>query len=107
MRALDGEITLFFYLKPMSTLIKACVEKGKVTSLMCSYNAVNGRQKHIFGEIIRDDYSRLVLLTPPPSGVPSCANDWLLTSVAREEWGFDGYITSDCDADSVSPTLTH
>jgi len=28
-----------------------------------------------------------------------CANDWLLTTVARGEWGFDGYITSDCDAD--------
>eukprot|EP00912_Choanoflagellata_sp_UC4_P000634 UC4_evm4s392 len=53
---------------------QSCVEKGKVTSLMCSYNAING--------------------------VPSCANDWLLTTVAREEWGFDGYITSDCDADA-------
>merc|ERR1719331_1722894 len=53
---------------------QACVEKGHVTSLMCSYNAVNG--------------------------VPSCANDWLLSTVARKNWGFDGYITSDCDADS-------
>jgi len=53
---------------------QACVEKGRVTSLMCSYNAVNG--------------------------VPSCANDWLLTTVARENWGFDGAIVSDCDADS-------
>ena len=53
---------------------QACVEKGRVTSLMCSYNAVNG--------------------------VPSCANDWLLTTVAREAWHFDGYITSDCDADA-------
>lgn len=44
------------------------------SSLMCSYNAVNG--------------------------VPSCANDWLLRQVARGDWGFDGYITSDCDADS-------
>jgi len=58
------------YMKPF----QACVEKGRVSSLMCSYNAVNG--------------------------VPSCANDWLLTTVARENWNFDGYITSDCDADS-------
>lgn len=57
------------YMRPF----QACVEKGKVSSLMCSYNAVNG--------------------------VPSCANDWLLKTVARENWGFDGYITSDCDAD--------
>jgi len=53
---------------------QSCVELGRVTSLMCSYNAVNG--------------------------VPSCANDWLLTQVARGEWEFDGYITSDCDADA-------
>jgi len=52
---------------------QGCVEKGKVSSLMCSYNAING--------------------------VPSCANDWLLDTVARKDWGFDGYITSDCDAD--------
>ena len=41
------------------------LQKGRVSGLMCSYNAVNG--------------------------VPSCANDWLLNEVAREEWGFDGY----------------
>eukprot|EP00929_Paragymnodinium_shiwhaense_P108365 TRINITY_DN74684_c0_g1_i1.p1 TRINITY_DN74684_c0_g1~~TRINITY_DN74684_c0_g1_i1.p1 ORF type:complete len:799 (-),score=165.79 TRINITY_DN74684_c0_g1_i1:519-2915(-) len=58
------------YMKPF----QACVEKGRVSSLMCSYNAVNG--------------------------VPSCANDWLLQKVARENWGFDGYIASDCDADN-------
>ena len=32
------------------------------------------------------------------NGVPSCANDWLIDQTARNEWGFDGYITSDCDA---------
>jgi len=53
---------------------QACVEKGRVTSLMCSYNAING--------------------------VPLCANDWLLQTVARDAWNFDGYITSDCDADA-------
>lgn len=58
------------YMRPF----QACVEKGLVSSLMCSYNAVNG--------------------------VPSCANDWLLQTVARDNWGFDGYITSDCDADA-------
>jgi beta-glucosidase-like glycosyl hydrolase len=49
-----------------------CVEQGKVSGLMCSYNAINGD--------------------------PACANDWLLKDTARGEWGFDGYITSDCDA---------
>eukprot|EP00971_Amphidinium_carterae_P098639 1950770-Amphidinium_carterae.1 len=57
------------YMRPF----QACVEKGQVSSLMCSYNAVNGK--------------------------PSCANEWLLGTVARETWNFNGYITSDCDAD--------
>jgi len=52
---------------------QSCVEKGKVSGLMCSYNSING--------------------------VPSCASPWLLDEVARGDWGFDGYITSDCDAD--------
>ena len=34
------------------------------------------------------------------NGVPSCANNWLQNDVARTEWQFDGYITSDCDADA-------
>ncbi len=24
------------------------------------------------------------------NGKPSCANDWLLQTVARDNWGFDG-----------------
>ena len=53
---------------------QACVEEGRVSGLMCSYNAVNG--------------------------VPTCASDWLLSTVARGDWQFQGYITSDCDADN-------
>mmetsp|Transcript_18126 Transcript_18126/g.43550 ORF Transcript_18126/g.43550 Transcript_18126/m.43550 type:complete len:739 (+) Transcript_18126:71-2287(+) len=51
---------------------KAGIQKGNASGLMCSYNAVNG--------------------------VPSCANTGLLNGLARKEWGFDGYITSDCGA---------
>ena len=50
----------------------ACVERGHVSGLMCSYNAVNG--------------------------VPTCADSWLLTTLARGEWGFDGYVVTDCGA---------
>jgi len=60
---------------------QSCVEKGHVSGLMCSYNAING--------------------------VPSCANSWLLDEVARGDWGFDGYITSDCDADQDVFDLHH
>merc|ERR1712137_1064968 len=51
---------------------EAGVKKGKASGMMCSYNSVNG--------------------------VPSCANKPMLNGVARGEWGFDGYITSDCGA---------
>lgn len=30
--------------------------------------------------------------------MPSCANKWLMNELARDTWGFDGYITSDCGA---------
>ncbi len=32
------------------------------------------------------------------NGVPSCANMDILTTKARNEWGFNGYVTSDCGA---------
>ena len=33
------------------------------------------------------------------NGVPSCASPLFLDKYARGEWGFQGYVTSDCDAD--------
>ena len=53
------------------------MEKGRASAMMCSYNAVNG--------------------------VPSCANSFLMTTIARNEWSLDGYITSDCGAVSNIP----
>lgn len=53
-------------------VFKACVTEGKVYSVMSAYNAVNG--------------------------VPSPANRTLLTNILRTEWGFNGYVVSDCDA---------
>ncbi|EYU33325.1 hypothetical protein ABFS82_03G018000 [Erythranthe guttata] len=54
---------------------KSCVEQGRASGIMCAYNLVNG--------------------------VPNCADYDLLTKTARGEWGFQGYITSDCDAVSL------
>ena len=32
------------------------------------------------------------------NGVPSCANDMLLTQLLRDKWRFGGYVTSDSGA---------
>ncbi|CAN1250912.1 Probable beta-D-xylosidase 7 [Linum perenne] len=54
---------------------QSCVKEGRASGIMCAYNRVNG--------------------------VPSCADYNLLSKTARSEWGFHGYITSDCDAVSL------
>ena len=51
---------------------EALVREAHVASVMCSYNAVNGQ--------------------------PACASEDLLYRFLRGEWGFDGYVVSDCDA---------
>jgi beta-glucosidase len=50
----------------------ACVREAKAASIMAAYNCVNGE--------------------------PCCASPTLLQKILREEWGFDGYVVSDCDA---------
>ena len=48
------------------------VVEGRAHSLMCSYNAINGK--------------------------PACANPELLNGTLRGDWKFDGFVTSDCGA---------
>ncbi|XP_037040153.1 beta-xylosidase/alpha-L-arabinofuranosidase 2-like [Bradysia coprophila] len=50
---------------------KACVENN-VTSIMTAYNAING--------------------------IPVTADKYYITDLIRGQWGFDGYIVSDCGA---------
>lgn len=50
---------------------KAVVQEANVGSVMASYNEIDG--------------------------IPSHINHWLLDRVLRQEWGFQGYITSDGD----------
>ena len=49
---------------------EACVTEGGAQSIMAAYNAING--------------------------TPCSCNPWLLTDVLRGDWGFDGYVVSDC-----------
>jgi beta-glucosidase len=32
------------------------------------------------------------------NGIPTAVDKWLLTDVLRDEWGFEGYVVSDCGA---------
>ena len=48
------------------------ITEGKAASLMCAYNAINGR--------------------------PACGSTLLLKDYVRDAWGFDGFVTSDCGA---------
>lgn len=56
------------YLSAFETIVK----EAKPTTLMCSYNRING--------------------------VYSCENDWILNKVLREEWGFEGLVMTDWGA---------
>ena len=66
------------------------VKEGKVKSIMSSYNALstNLNEKNAAGEGWSASKSR--------GGKPNAMNDWLLNGILRNEWGFDGYVTSDC-----------
>ncbi|WP_081996025.1 glycoside hydrolase family 3 protein [Croceibacterium mercuriale] len=51
---------------------RATVMEGEAVSIMCAYNAVDGK--------------------------PACASEELLTGYLRDAWKFDGFVVSDCEA---------
>jgi len=51
---------------------KTSVKEAEVASIMCAYNSLRG--------------------------MPCCGNNPLLESILREDWGFEGYVVSDCGA---------
>ena len=51
---------------------RATIVEGKADSVMCAYNRTNDE--------------------------PCCANKRLMTDILRGEWGFNGYVVSDCGA---------
>ncbi|HHW4683701.1 MAG TPA: glycoside hydrolase family 3 N-terminal domain-containing protein, partial [Xylella sp.] len=51
---------------------RAAIVDGHAGSVMCAYNALHG--------------------------TPACAADWLTNRRIRGDWGFKGFIVSDCDA---------
>ncbi len=51
---------------------RATVMEAQAASVMCAYNRTDGE--------------------------PCCANDRLMMDILRKEWGFNGYVVSDCGA---------
>nr|WP_255516284.1 glycoside hydrolase family 3 C-terminal domain-containing protein [Luteimonas suaedae] len=51
---------------------RAALVEGGAGAVMCAYNALRG--------------------------TPACAADWLLDGRLRDDWGFEGFVVSDCDA---------
>ena len=51
---------------------RATVTEAQAASIMCAYNRTNGQ--------------------------PCCGNTHLLVDILRDEWGFQGYVVSDCGA---------
>ncbi|HEY1646971.1 MAG TPA: glycoside hydrolase family 3 C-terminal domain-containing protein [Terracidiphilus sp.] len=51
---------------------RATITVGKADSIMCAYNSIDH--------------------------APACANKMLLQQILRGDWGFQGFVTSDCDA---------
>ncbi len=66
----DAQVTSQDLMDSYLPQFELAVKEGKVESVMCAYNAVNG--------------------------VPACANSMLLESTLRRDWGFQGYVVSDC-----------
>jgi beta-glucosidase len=70
--AFDARVSEYDLVHTYLAAFRTAVIEGKATSIMCVYNAVNG--------------------------TPGCASADLLQKRLREEWGFQGYVVSDCGA---------
>jgi len=68
----DARISEYDLVNTYLPAFRATVVEGKADSVMCVYNSV--------------------------AGVPGCASSDLLQKRLREQWGFQGYVVSDCGA---------
>ena len=68
----DAAVSEYDLVNTYLVAFKATIMEAKAGSIMCVYNSV--------------------------SGVPGCASTDLLQKRLREQWGFQGYVVSDCAA---------
>lgn len=64
------------------------VREGGVKSIMAAYNAFSIDPTELDANNLGAGKAH--------GGLPCCANKMLLTDILRKEWGFNGYVTSDC-----------
>jgi hypothetical protein len=88
-------------LVPSGSALVVLTERGGASSIMCSYVTAVPNPLYIMLCLRVEHYSRELLCSyiacryNSVNGIPSCANGDILTTKARLEWGFEGYITSD------------
>ena len=68
----DARVSEYDLVNTYLAAFRTAVTEGKADSIMCVYNSVDG--------------------------VPGCASTDLLQKRLREQWGFEGYVVSDCGA---------
>lgn len=68
----DAEPSMKDFMETYVPAFKALVKQGKVESVMCAYNSTFGK--------------------------PCCGSSYLLNDLLRKQWGFKGYVTTDCSA---------
>ena len=68
----DAKVSEYDLVNTYLAAFRATVIEGKADSIMCVYNSVDG--------------------------IPGCASTDLLQKRLREQWGFQGYVVSDCGA---------
>ncbi len=66
----DARVSAFDLWDTYLPAFRQLVTKAKVHGVMCAYNRLDGQ--------------------------PCCGNDKLLADILRNQWQFDGYVTSDC-----------
>ncbi|KAL5981648.1 hypothetical protein ACLOJK_015711 [Asimina triloba] len=71
----DARVTQQDMIETFVRPFEMCVKEGDVSSVMCSYNRVDG--------------------------IPACADPKLLSQTIRGDWDLHGYIVSDCDSIEV------
>jgi beta-glucosidase len=66
----DAEPSMKDFIETYTPAFETLVKEGKVESIMCAYNRTFGK--------------------------PCCGSSYLLNDLLRNQWGFKGYVTTDC-----------